>query len=126
MDSTVFFVFEGILALVLINHPHWFTNSFSPLQCLSWFLLAISIFFVTQAVIFFKRQGGYVQREETPENHAVENTVRVVDAGLYRYVRHSMYSSLLDGLGRLLQAYYPGQHHSHCTDHHFSAYRRQD
>jgi protein-S-isoprenylcysteine O-methyltransferase Ste14 len=80
---------------VLINHPYWFTNPFPPLQWLSWFLLALSIFFVTQAVILLKRQGGYAQREETPKNQAVENTVRVVDEEFCRYVRHPMYSSLL-------------------------------
>jgi protein-S-isoprenylcysteine O-methyltransferase Ste14 len=90
-----FFVFEGILALILINHPHWFTNPFSPRQCLSWFLLAVSIFFVIQALILLKRRGGYAQREEAPENHAFENTIRVVEEGLYRHVRHPMYSSLL-------------------------------
>ena len=30
-----------------------------------------------------------------PENHSFENTVNVVEEGLYRYVRHPMYSSLL-------------------------------
>ena len=30
-----------------------------------------------------------------PENHSFENTVHVVEEGLYRYVRHPMYSSLL-------------------------------
>jgi len=90
-----FFVFEGILALVLINHPHWFQDPFSPLHCLSWLLLAASIFFVIQAVSLLKNRGGHAQRKEAPENHAFENTVRVVDEGLYRYVRHPMYSSLL-------------------------------
>ncbi len=30
-----------------------------------------------------------------PENHSFENTVHVVKNGLYKYVRHPMYSSLL-------------------------------
>ena len=30
-----------------------------------------------------------------PENHSFENTVNVVEDGLYRYIRHPMYSSLL-------------------------------
>ena len=30
-----------------------------------------------------------------PENFAFENTARIVEEGLYRYVRHPMYSSLL-------------------------------
>ena len=90
-----FFAFEGILILILINHPRWFKDPFSPLQCLSWFLLATSIFFVFHAIMLLKKHGGYAQRKDTPENHSFENTVRVVEEGLYRYVRHPMYSSLL-------------------------------
>jgi protein-S-isoprenylcysteine O-methyltransferase Ste14 len=42
-----------------------------------------------------KQHGGQQVREEMPENLAFENTVQVVEIGLYRYVRHPMYSSLL-------------------------------
>ncbi len=43
----------------------------------------------------FKREGGHSEREEMPENLSFENTVNVVETGLYRYIRHPMYSSLL-------------------------------
>ena len=90
-----FFVFEGVLALVLINHPLWFHDPFSALQLLSWMFLFCSIFFVVQALLMLKKMGGYAERKEMPENHAFENTVNVVEAGVYRYIRHPMYSSLL-------------------------------
>ncbi|MCF8056017.1 MAG: isoprenylcysteine carboxylmethyltransferase family protein [Desulfocapsa sp.] len=90
-----FFVFEGILVLVLLNHPHWFRNPFSLLQILSWLLLLCAIFFVIQSLLMLKKKGGHAERQEMPENHAFENTVNVVEEGLYRYVRHPMYSSLL-------------------------------
>ena len=90
-----FFAFESILLLVLLNHPRWFSNLFSPLQSLSWLLLAASIFFVIQAVLLLKKNGGHAGRQDAPENLPFENTVRVVEEGLYRYVRHPMYSSLL-------------------------------
>jgi len=90
-----FFVFEAILTLILLNHPRWFRDPFSPLQSLSWCLLAASVFFVIHAVILLRKHGGYALRENAPENHFFENTVHVVEEGLYRYVRHPMYSSLL-------------------------------
>lgn len=90
-----FFAFEGILLLVLINHPHWFSNPFAPRHILSWLLLGTSIYFVVQSVLLLKKMGGHADREETPENHSFENTVNVVEEGLYKYVRHPMYSSLL-------------------------------
>jgi len=90
-----FFVFEAILTLILLNHPRWFRDAFSFQQCLSWCLLAASVFFVIHAVLLLRKHGGYARREDTPENHLFENTVHVVEEGLYRYVRHPMYSSLL-------------------------------
>jgi len=42
-----------------------------------------------------KKKGGQGARHEMPENFSFENTVHVVEQGLYKYVRHPMYSSLL-------------------------------
>ena len=90
-----FFVFEGILLLVLLNHPYWFVDPFSPQHLMSWFLLLISIFFVVQSVRMLKRKGGHAQRQEMPGNLTFENTTHIVEEGLYRFIRHPMYSSLL-------------------------------
>ncbi len=90
-----FFVFEGILLLVLLNHPYWFKDPFSPLHLLSWFLLLISIVFVTQSLMVLRKKGGHAERREMPENLSFENTVRIVETGAYRFIRHPMYSSLL-------------------------------
>ncbi len=90
-----FFVFEGILLLVLLNHPYWFKDPFSPLHLLSWFMLLTSIVFVIDSLRMLKRSGGHAEREEMPENLSFENTVHVVETGIYRFIRHPMYSSLL-------------------------------
>ncbi|MCD6527163.1 MAG: isoprenylcysteine carboxylmethyltransferase family protein [Desulfuromonas sp.] len=90
-----FFVFEGVLFLLLHNHPYWFDHPFSSLQCLSWFLLAMSILFVILGFSLLKRCGGSQPRCDFPANHTFENTVNLVEHGVYRYVRHPMYSSLL-------------------------------
>ena len=90
-----FFIFEGILLLVLLNHPHWFSDPFSTMHLLSWFFLVLSIVFIVQSLIMLKRKGGHAKRVDMPENFGFENTVNVVETGLYHYVRHPMYSSLL-------------------------------
>lgn len=90
-----FFVFEGVLLLVLLNHPHWFTNPFSPRQLVAWSLLGTSLFMIWQSLLLFKRFGGRSERPSMPENHQFENTTRIVEEGLYRYIRHPMYASLL-------------------------------
>lgn len=90
-----FFVFEGIVFLVIWNHPFWFDAPFSLVHCLSWLLLLLSIVFVVCGFLLLKRCGGSQPRQDFPENHSFENTVHLVETGLYRYVRHPMYSSLL-------------------------------
>jgi len=90
-----FFVFEAILVLGLLNQPYWFFEPFSLPQVFSWFFLLISIFFVLQALILLKKLGGYHERKNMPENFSFENTINIVTDGLYRYIRHPMYSSLL-------------------------------
>jgi protein-S-isoprenylcysteine O-methyltransferase Ste14 len=45
--------------------------------------------------LLFKRDGGHAERQEMPENFSFENTARLVESGLYRFIRHPMYSSLL-------------------------------
>ncbi|MFH0783973.1 MAG: isoprenylcysteine carboxylmethyltransferase family protein [Pseudomonadota bacterium] len=42
-----------------------------------------------------RKVGGREARTEMPENFAFENTTTLVTGGIYRYVRHPMYSSLL-------------------------------
>ncbi len=90
-----FFAFEGILFLVLYNHPFWFIDVFAPRQVVSWLLLAASIFFVGQGLYMLRKVGGSQARAGVPENFAFENTATLVTGGIYRYVRHPMYGSLL-------------------------------
>lgn len=90
-----YFAFEGLAVLVLHNHPLWFAEPFSPLQCLSWLLLLFSVFLVIYGFDLLKRVGGQRTNACVPENLAFENTQNLVKSGLYRYIRHPMYTSLL-------------------------------
>ncbi|WP_242637619.1 methyltransferase family protein [Desulfobacter hydrogenophilus] len=90
-----FFVFEGIAALLALNQPYWFNDPFSIRQMFSWALLICSIGFVLCAVKLLRAFGGYSRRDDMPENFTFENTAHLVDTGLYRFIRHPMYASLL-------------------------------
>lgn len=90
-----FFAFEGVLALVLINHPYWFDEPFALRQLLSWTLLICSVGFVIHGVQLLRIVGGRGDRHDMPENLPFENTVKLVKVGLYRFIRHPMYASLL-------------------------------
>ncbi len=90
-----FFAFEGVLILVLLNIPFWFKNPFSPYQWISWTFLFFSILFVVHGFYLLRKLGGPGGRETSTENLAFEDTANLVTDGLYRYIRHPMYSSLL-------------------------------
>jgi protein-S-isoprenylcysteine O-methyltransferase Ste14 len=82
-----FFAFESILLLVLFSIHVWVDDPFGWNQIVSWLLLFISIPLVVQGVLLLrfvgKPQGDF------------ENTTTLVEIGLYKYIRHPLYSSLL-------------------------------
>jgi protein-S-isoprenylcysteine O-methyltransferase Ste14 len=90
-----FFALEGILLLFLLNFPYWHENMLSPNQLLSWALFSISILFVIQGFLQLHKLGGKRSAEINPENFTFENTGKIVTDGIYRYIRHPMYSSLM-------------------------------
>ena len=90
-----FFVFEFTLVLLLLNIPHWFDYPFTVQQIVSWILLFISILFLVQSFYFFKKVGSSKYREIESGNFNFENTTKLIKEGIYKYIRHPMYGSLL-------------------------------
>lgn len=91
-----FFAWEAILALITLNAPVWFHDPFAWYQIISWFLLIASLFPLTLGVQLLRTRGEPKQ-EKRPESEllALEKTTRLVTSGVYRYIRHPLYSSLL-------------------------------
>lgn len=89
-----FFAWECILALILLNLPHWGENPLSINQIVSWFFLLISIYLVVQGVHLLKAVGKPDQSRPNVELLAFEKTSRLVTVGLYKYIRHPLYASL--------------------------------
>jgi len=90
-----FFVFECILGLAVLNVPFWFSSPFSPAQLFSWLLLIIAGYLVISAVILLKRRGKAGSARQEDALLGFEKTTALVTEGLYSYIRHPMYSSLL-------------------------------
>jgi len=82
-----FFSFESILILALLNCKIWFREPFSFKQIISWALLLLSIYFAAAGFILLKKIGK-------PDAN-FENTSVLVKVGLYKYIRHPLYLSLL-------------------------------
>jgi protein-S-isoprenylcysteine O-methyltransferase Ste14 len=90
-----FFSWEAILVLIIFNIKYWFTNPFSLHQIFSWILLFISIWFVVAGTITLKKQGKQKNIRSEENLYAIEKTSELVKTGIYKYIRHPLYSSLL-------------------------------
>ena len=90
-----FFAFETILALIVLNAPHWFAHPFGVPQLASWLLLSCSLVMAVWGFVLLRRLGGFKPTAEASPTFEWENTGRLVTTGIYRYIRHPMYSSLL-------------------------------
>ncbi len=90
-----FFAWELIIIQITINLTIWFKNPFSWHQLISWFLLCLSFLVAYQGYFLLKRLGGERIKQSNNPNYAFENTGNLVTQGIYVYIRHPMYCSLL-------------------------------
>ena len=90
-----FFAWIDIVALIVINSEMWFDNPLALKQIISWTLLAIAIFMVIEGVALLQGIGRPDKNRLDDSLLGMEKTTRLVVVGLYKYVRHPLYSSLL-------------------------------
>jgi len=91
-----FFAWEFITALLILNIDVWFLDPFSWHQLVSWFLLIVCFIPLAFGIRSLRDQGKPVaQRDAEPQLLAFEKTSALVNTGIYHYIRHPLYSSLL-------------------------------
>jgi len=90
-----FFSWECIIALFVANYKFWFVEPFSVHQVISWFLLVIAAYMVLAGVVLLRkaRKPGVVRVDE--KLFKFEKTTELVTTGIFKYIRHPLYSSLL-------------------------------
>jgi protein-S-isoprenylcysteine O-methyltransferase Ste14 len=91
-----FFAWEAILALIVMNASQWFNHWLAWYQIISWILLIaciVPLVFGVQSL----RTRGKPNKERRPDAQllAFERTTKLVTSGIYKYIRHPLYSSLL-------------------------------
>jgi protein-S-isoprenylcysteine O-methyltransferase Ste14 len=91
-----FFAWELILALFLLNVDNWFRNPLAWHQIISWFLLSVSIVPLAFGVHSLATHGR-PEKHRPDDTHLLifEKTTTLVTTGIYHYIRHPLYSSLL-------------------------------
>ena len=90
-----FFAWETILIMFVLNSKYWFRDPFSPRQIIAWALLIISLVLIFQGVQLFRKKGNIDEERTDPTLVGIEKTTELVTTGLYQYIRHPFYSSLL-------------------------------
>jgi protein-S-isoprenylcysteine O-methyltransferase Ste14 len=89
------FAWEAILGLFLLNVEFWFVDPFAWHQLIAWFLLVLSLVLIVAGARQLKRLGRPGGERQDERLLGIEKTTRLVTTGLYRYIRHPFYASLL-------------------------------
>jgi protein-S-isoprenylcysteine O-methyltransferase Ste14 len=91
-----FWAWECMAAIFILNVEHWFENPFTPYQLISWIFLFVCLIPVVWGTLLLKQRGKPVEvRPGDPNLLAFEKTTLLVTSGIYAYIRHPLYSSLL-------------------------------
>ena len=90
-----FFAWECILALVVMNHRVWGTDPWSLHQFSSWLLMLASIALVVAGITTLRQKGQARERADGESFYEWEKTTSLVTSGIFGYIRHPMYASLL-------------------------------
>lgn len=90
-----FLAWELMLWLLISNIRYWFLNPLSVHQLFSWLFLIVAIFAVLDGLYRFKVAGKINRERNDPTLFGFEHTTQLITSGIYRYIRHPMYASLV-------------------------------
>jgi len=90
-----FFAFELLWALILLNIPIWFRDPLSARQLVSYSLGAASIGLAIEGFRLLRLIGRPSRTVAQGTDLGFESTTTLVTVGVYRFIRHPLYASLL-------------------------------
>jgi protein-S-isoprenylcysteine O-methyltransferase Ste14 len=85
----------GLWGMLLLNWRFWFQDPFSIMQIISWVSLVISLILLGSSVAGLRQAGKPDESRADDTLLGIEKTTQLVTGGIYRYIRHPMYGSLL-------------------------------
>ncbi len=89
-----FVAWECILWLAVNNTVYWFHHAFAINQIISWILLIACLFYVSAGFIIIKRKAK-TDPARDDSLYSFEKTTDIIETGIFRYVRHPLYGSLI-------------------------------
>ena len=90
-----FWAWEAILALAVMNAPVWFREPFGWHQIISWLLLILCLIPLVLGLQLLRQARRARAERADAALLDFEKTAELVTTGIYGYIRHPMYSSLL-------------------------------
>ena len=90
-----FLSWECIAWLFASNYKYWMVDPFGPLQWVSWLLLFLSLYLIIAAVVQFRKPGIKERNRKDPSLYNFEKTSSLITTGIFKWIRHPMYASLL-------------------------------
>jgi protein-S-isoprenylcysteine O-methyltransferase Ste14 len=88
-------VFECILWLAIQNYRYLIVEEFDLQQLISSALMITSLVFVLSAVFIMRKKGRVSKQRRDHTLLGFEKTTVLIETGIFKHVRHPMYSSLL-------------------------------
>lgn len=89
------FSWECILWLFASNYTYWFDYPLAVHHIISWILLVVSGYFIIAGVTLMKKLGKPKNNRTEKTLYEFEKTTELIDTGIFKYIRHPLYSSLL-------------------------------
>ena len=88
-------VFECILWLAIQNHRYLIVEEFDFQQLISSAFMITSLVFVLSAVLTMRKKGRVSKQRQDHTLLGFEKTTVLIASGIFKHIRHPMYSSLL-------------------------------
>lgn len=89
-----FFSWECILWLFVTNYKFWFVNPLDFKQIFSWIFLFVSAYLIIAGLVLMKKRGKFEKSRDDKILYQFEKTSELIDTGIFKYIRHPLYSSL--------------------------------
>jgi protein-S-isoprenylcysteine O-methyltransferase Ste14 len=90
-----FLGWECLAWLLTNNFKYWFENPFSIFQIISWILLLYASILIIVGVILMKTKGKSDKTRKDSTLYSFERTTELIETGIYKYIRHPLYGSLV-------------------------------
>jgi len=86
---------ECLAWICINNYRYWFVNPFSSTQLISWILLIYAGIIVLSGIYVLFTKGKMDPLRDDKTLYRFEKTTRLIETGIYKYIRHPLYGSLI-------------------------------